>query len=586
MEELLKKHGMQYQTMIDKIKTMKNPKLMRASKQQIKFLQSRKVLHKKATVAIMISLESASKCCRLLGMPTPVCDRLADPEAGMHVPAVPVQAAQTSAAPGSSTSVAAAAGAIPNSPPGFNYTHPHLQSSIHKALPKVQWDPEDLNRPRFGLETFRHTQPQVDLVHPQLEQYQEYRQELIMMDRPQWVSRLQPGSSWDSHRNAIMRFLGFTHHFVGVEFPVLNHFLNINLVMLYISYQMSRGMQPTNLASITHDARVVSEWWWSTQVSEQEKLLNSARYKQHLEQLENLGKQCSSNLAPDPQKVLARVEQQQQRREQLSAPELMLIMYSLWLSAMSSLPYDSLEAAESVQMVLMLIFFFGFIPPQRESVILSLQLPGSKCMHPNCQHRDKCLGNHIRACVGDSDRLELFVQHYKGDKHKGYVPLQVPLPPEICALYQAHLGSGRDLIIDSTVGLETVEAEAVAPYLFIWPSTLKPISMAQVHKVFNQLVLSDSDLSFGVQWLRTVFVEHMRAVGSAACGLDESAAARMMGHHIGVWNVAYDKFKQHRSSAHVEQVMPVWRGKLLQQQGGSDLLEQGKQALLANGFKD
>ena len=319
---------------------------------------------------------------------------------------------------------------------------------------------------------------------------------------------------------------------------------------------------------------------------EQEKLLNSARYKQHLEQLENLGKQCSSNLAPDPQKVLARVEQQQQRREQLSAPELMLIMYSLWLSAMSSLPYDSLEAAESVQMVLMLIFFFGFIPPQRESVILSLQLPGSKCMHPNCQHRDKCLGNHIRACVGDSDRLELFVQHYKGDKHKGYVPLQVPLPPEICALYQAHLGSGRDLIIDSTVGLETVEAEAVAPYLFIWPSTLKPISMAQVHKVFNQLVLSDSDLSFGVQWLRTVFVEHMRAVGSAACGLDESAAARMMGHHIGVWNVAYDKFKQHRSSAHVEQVMPVWRGKLLQQQGGSDLLEQGKQALLANGFKD
>ena len=77
----------------------------------------------------------------------------------------------------------------------------------------------------------------------------------------------------------------------------------------------------------------------------------------------------------------------------------------------------------------------------------------------------------------------------------------------------------------------------------------------------------------------------MRVVGSAACGWMSSAAARMMGHHIGVWNVAYDKFKQHRGSAHVEQVMPVWRGKLLQQQGGADLLQQGKQALLAKGFK-
>ena len=67
MEELLKKHGMQYQTMIDKIKTMKHPKLMRANKQQIKFLQSRKVLHKKATVAILISLESARKLLKAAG---------------------------------------------------------------------------------------------------------------------------------------------------------------------------------------------------------------------------------------------------------------------------------------------------------------------------------------------------------------------------------------------------------------------------------------------------------------------------------------------------------------------------------------
>lgn len=75
--------------------------------------------------------------------------------------------------------------------------------------------------------------------------------------------------------------------------------------------------------------------------------------------------------------------------------------------------------------------------------------------------------------------------------------------------------------------------------------------------------------------------------GSAACGLDEAAAARMMGHCLSVWDAAYDKSQQQRASAHVQQVMPTWRSQLLlQQQGGSDLLKEGKQALLDKGFND
>jgi len=344
-------------------------------------------------------------------------------------------------------------------------------------------------------------------------------------------------------------------------------------------------MMPINLAGIAHDARAMSEWVWATQVPEQQKQLYSHRYKQHQEQLENLGKQCSSYLAPDPQKVLERLEQQQQRRQELTAPQLMMMMYSLWLSAIKLLPYQKLEDAELVQLVLVLSFFFGFLPPQRESVVLSLQLAGSKCMHPACQHRDTCKGNHIRPAKDGSGRLELFVQHYKGVEKKGFKPLQVPLPPEISVLYKAHVEAGRKLIIESTVGLETAEAIAVEPYLFIWPSTLKPILMAQVHRAFNKLLLGDATASFGVQWLRTVFVEHMRAAGSAACGLDEAAAARMMGHCLSVWDAAYDKSQQQRASAHVQQVMPTWRSQLLlQQQGGSDLLKEGKQALLDKGF--
>jgi len=457
MKQLLHRHKLQYQNLIDKLNTMHHPQIRKASSQELKILLSRKVLKKGATLAMLISLQSASKCCRLLGMPTPVCERLANPEAGIHMPTMPVGAAGPSAAPASGTpaipAAAAAEAACSSSrsatllPAGFNYKEPSMQNSIHSSLPKVEWDKDELQMPRIGLQTFKNTKPQLDVVQPQIEQYKEFRLEPVMMNRPQWLSRLQPGSSWDSHWNGIMRFLGFAYFFAQVGFPLLTHFLNINLVMLYLSFQLARGMMPINLAGIAHDARAVSEWVWATQVPEQQKQLYSHRYKQHQEQLENLGKQCSSYLAPDPQKVLERLEQQQQRRQELTAPQLMMMMYSLWLSAIKLLPYRELEDAELVQLVLVLSFFFGFLPPQRESVVLSLQLAGSKCMHPACQHRDTCKGNHIRPAKDGSGRLELFVQHYKGVEKKGFKPLQVPLPPEISVLYKAHVEAGRKLII-------------------------------------------------------------------------------------------------------------------------------------------
>lgn len=586
MGELLKRHKLVYHNMVDKLKSMHHPNIKKASKQQLKLLQSRNVLMKGASVAMLISLQSASRCCRLLGLPTPVCDQLAHPEAGMHLPAVHAEVVGPSVASPATAEVAQSR-SITHIPAGYNYSQPSMQASIHTTIPKLQWDKDELKMPQFGLQTFKTTKAQLDMVQPQLELYREFRQEPVMMNRPQWLSRLQPGLSWESHWNGIMRFLGFAYYFAKVAFPMLNHYLNINTVVLYISYQLSRGMLPVNLAAIAHDARAVSEWVWSTQVPEQQKQLCLERYRQHQEQLENLGKQCCSNLAPDPQKVLHRLEQQQQRRQELSAPELMLIMYSLWLSAVKLLPYEALEAAEFVQVVLVLSFFFGFLPPQRESVVLSLQVPGTRCMHPACQHRDKCLGNHIREASDGSGKLELFVQHYKGSQQKGFKPLQVPLPPEVCVLYKAHLDAGRQLIIESAVGLDTPEAGVVQDYLFLWPSTLKPFLMAQVHRVFNKLVLADASVSFGVQWLRTVFIEYMRSAGSAASGLDEGAAARVMGHCLGVWDAAYDKLQHQRASTHVEQVMPKWRSQLLMQhKGGADLLKAGKQAMLDKGFKD
>ena len=90
MKQLLHRHKLQYQNLIDKLNTMHHPQIRKASSQELKILLSRKVLKKGATLAMLISLQSASKCCRLLGMPTPVCERLANPEAGIHMPTMPI----------------------------------------------------------------------------------------------------------------------------------------------------------------------------------------------------------------------------------------------------------------------------------------------------------------------------------------------------------------------------------------------------------------------------------------------------------------------------------------------------------------
>jgi hypothetical protein len=505
------------------------------------------------------------------------------------VPLVSPQAASTAAAvtaintaittAGSSTTaiVAAVAGSSQAGVAAPNCSAPCLQEYVFTSLPDLGFAPEDLGVTHFALQTFPDAREELTVVGPHLEEYRQFRATPVHSQRPDWVSFLQP-TTWPSHCSNIMRFLGFLWYFMGVAKPMLQHYLNLNLVMSYISFQVARGMTPEHLAVIAHDARVVSEWVWQTQHTPQQRQVLQFMYQKHQEQLISLGKQCSHNIRPDPQQVLHRMQVQQQRRDSMDAAHLVVIMYSLWLQAMERLPFKDLNDVLFVQEVLMCCMFFGFVPPQRVSVVVSLQLLGSKCLHPNCQHRDTCFANHVGPHSDGSGRLVLFEQHTKHERWSA-IPIEVVLPVELVQLFNAYYPAGRNMLIESEVGLGTPKAAHVPPYLFIHPVMLEPYFDSQMNKIWKRLVLPEAKVQFGPQWCRTIFVEERSDGGRVAPELDDHAAAKAMGHCLGVWSAAYDKLRHHRGARNVHQYMPEWRRQLLEHFGASNLLKQGHQLL-------
>lgn len=583
--DMLSDHDISQQKLYDTIRSMSRVNTCFATTKQLQYLKNRGALVQKATTAKLISLHSAHKCCKKLGLPADVCDQFLHPQATLEQQDIPPEAvAIASAVEG----VAAAAEAVAASSSKahrvaishpaavvFNCTDPSLQKHILTNLPVVAYDHEDMMRPRFGLQTFPEAADQLEAVNLQIQEYSKFRTSTVNLARPTWVKMLQP-TSMPSHENGILRFLGFAYYFMGVQEPRLQHYLNINLVMSYISFQHARGMNPDNLGTIAHDARVVSEWVWSTQLSPDQQQLWHFTYQSHQSKLHSLGLQCSRNLAPDPAKVMHKLEVEHLRRSSMSAAHLAVIMYSLWFKAAQRIPFSKPDDNVFVMEVLLCCLFFGFIPPQRVSVVLSLQVKGRTCRHPNCQHRSTCPANHIGTDL--DGHLMLHVQHHKNEKHM-IRPIQVRLPVELCLLYNAHMPSGRNMLIEDAVGLRTPAAKGVPPYLFLSEGTLEPFYETQASRLFKQLVLPEAKVQFGPQWCRTMFVEERRGTASVDCGLSDEAAAAAMGHCVTVWNAAYDKLRSSRHGEEVDKHMPVWRERLLSNMGADELVQKAKQYL-------
>lgn len=120
--------------------------------------------------------------------------------------------------------------------------------------------------------------------------------------------------------------------------------------------------------------------------------------------------------------------------------------------------YDSIRALHDATM---LCCMFGWVPPMRVSMLISLLQPGLKhqCLQDNCT----CAGNFLH--YQSSSQLAVSWHHHKTARKQGGVPITYDLPEELNTLFKVLLvPSNRKLLaskeqVDRTVFLSPTGKE-------------------------------------------------------------------------------------------------------------------------------
>lgn len=389
----------------------------------------------------------------------------------------------------------------------------------------------------------------------------------IQLDRPKEIRPLAY-ATWQGYKSELNRFMGYCRLYEGVEEPTLHHFLNEPLLLSFISFLRARGVQPTQLSDMVGHARRVALYLHATDSLSP---TCSSLFQGHLKRLDNLSCQLRYNLQPMPKQTQGELEEAGRWMEPV---QLLHCITKVHEAACKLLPQHNtsieLQSAISIMEACMCCCFFGFITAMRPSIIITLSLPGScGCLWPNCQHKDKCLGNRLEWCPGtgassssnssSEPKLRLVAPHHKTNPNAKQKPISFVLPPELQELFQFHVKVGLPLIRDA-LGVGGDDG-----HVFVWHSTGKPVSPQQVSQLWNRVVLPPC-FHFGPQVARAAFCTLVRddAVASGLpSNFTEDGAAMVMGNSILMWDEVYDRdYRQRLAQAAVDN-LAAWRQRLL-----------------------
>ena len=468
-------------------------------------------------------------------------------------------------------------------------THsPTIQQALPHTLPVVALTPQELHVSRYGLSTQAMSVAQSNTHSAQLQELHGWLTTPIMLSRPAHMSVLAD-STWQGYRAEVNQFLGYIRKFQGVQQPGLHHYLNGNLVMHYVSFLRARGVQPIGLSSSVANAQRVVTFLHNTQ-----QLSNtcSSRLSSYQAWLTNLASQLAHNLQGRPPPTL---EQLAQQGKWLPPMKLLRLVQQVHKAANMMLPKPVKEGAITIMEAAMCCSLFGYLPPIRPSILISLQQPDYQgpCLWPSCQHKDTCLGNRLEwvdqpaAAASSSNSssqglLKLVAPHHKTSKNAKERLISLVLPSELQPMFKYHIRSGLGQIWEpfSFEADDDDEGMELPPTVFISSSTGKALLAQQVSQIWSRVVLPAS-VSFGPQTARSAFCTLVRQGGQP---MDEDAAAHVMGNSLQMWDMVYDRqYKERKAQAAVDS-LAEWRQAVLAEAAESvdlDSEEQGDEWLSA-----
>lgn len=147
-----------------------------------------------------------------------------------------------------------------------------------------------------------------------------------------------------------------------VERPTLHHYLNMNLVVLYIKYLQERRCRPATLAANADVAIKVVRWLLHTNQLPGNTVL--AHVQAHLVYLERLRAQTQRNIPPKPPKPVS--------ASQLTPEQLTVMVQNMYNEVVQFATGPGASAmtiseAERLMEVGMACCFWGFLEPLRSS---------------------------------------------------------------------------------------------------------------------------------------------------------------------------------------------------------------------------
>jgi len=440
--------------------------------------------------------------------------------------------------------------------------------------------PLELHVTRYGLTTQAMSTQELNRHNAQMLQLEQWLTTPIMLSRPANMTVLA-ASTWEGYKGETNQFLGYCRKFQGVSQPTLHHFLNGHLVLHYVSFLRARGVQPIGLATSVANAKRVVTYLASTH---QLSAACQTKLEGYQAWLGNLSTQLAHNLQSRPPPSL---EQLTQQGRWLQPSQLLRHVEQVHKAASNMLPGPSTssnptrEDAITIMEACLCCGLYGYLPPLRPSILITLQRPGYQgpCLWPNCQLKHSCLGNRLEweqqpGAAGSSSnssanlgKLRLVAPHHKTSKTARERQISFTLPNDLQPLFSYHIQAGLGKLwepfsfedYDDEVGME------LPPTVFISSSTGKPLLPQQVSQVWNKVVLPEG-VRFGPQTARAAFCTLVRG-HSTATGqpppFEEDAAAHVMGNSLRMWDMVYDREHKQRAAQAAIDNLAQWRHAVL-----------------------
>jgi hypothetical protein len=337
----------------------------RATPSELAWLKQQGAVDRRSTLVALVSLSKCLEVGKGHGVPTHILEQLKQQPQAVSLPTTAMAAAP---APPQPTPTAAHTASMPGQ---YSRTAAAIQPVCPATLPPAPWSQEEVQVRQYGLTTLQSARGEVlDSVMAWLQQLEAWSCAPLRFDRPREISMLA-ASSWAGNKGEILRFMGFIHLHKGVQEPKLHHYLNGFLLAEFISFLQARDLQPQQLADAVHQAeRVVAFLAHTGKLSSADYQL----YPTYRLWLANMAGQLASNLQPAPKPSL---QERLQQGTWMKAEDLMVCMQQVMdeATAVEDRVDSDMDAAKQVQYAAFCCSTFGWVPPLRGSVLISLQHP-------------------------------------------------------------------------------------------------------------------------------------------------------------------------------------------------------------------